>query len=525
MTQETGRYYNFSNIRYGEPPVGSLRFAAPVAAKPDPTVQKGDVGRICPQARPAWGLIVPQVVQAILTGNLSALPEANASSTPSGDPSSLIPGPDPRETEDCLFLDVIVPKEAFDQKNKHKRKAPVLVWIYGGGYVFGDKNGNGDPAGLIERSRLGDKGPVIYVALNYRLGAYGWLGGPEIQANGAANAGLLDQRLALEWVRDHIEAFGGDRKRVTVFGQSAGGGSIMHQITAYGGTKGRVPFQQAVPQSPGWTPQTIPANLTAQLRQFLNAAKVKTIDEARRLPAEALRLANFITIGLAEYGDLVYGPSVDGTFVPDLPGKLLLQNKYDRDVTFMVGHNANEGLLFTSPFIRDDTSFRAFIQNSFPRASPAVIDTIAVDFYPPTFDGSAGYTNQIQRTALYLSEAVFTCNTVYLARASRNTSHNYLFSVPPALHGQDIPYTYFNNEANPAVLSADIAVALQTYLTRFAATGDPNGASSPAGLLPAFPRYGPDSKVLNLNITGIDVVADPAANERCVWWQNAFYEG
>ena len=103
--------------------------------------------------------------------------------------------------------------------------AKLRRWIYGGGYTTGSKDYN--PAGLIERGEDG----VIYVSLNYRLGAFGWLAGPTFQSNGTANAGLYDQRLALEWVQQYIHLFGGDPNRVTVFGESAGGGSIMHQIT------------------------------------------------------------------------------------------------------------------------------------------------------------------------------------------------------------------------------------------------------------------------------------------------------
>ena len=79
---------------------------------------------------------------------------------------------------------------------------------------------------MIERSNNG----IIYVALNYRTGAFGFLGGPTVIKDGDANVGFWDQRLALKWVRDHISVFGGDPDQVTVLGESAGGGSIMHQV-------------------------------------------------------------------------------------------------------------------------------------------------------------------------------------------------------------------------------------------------------------------------------------------------------
>jgi len=84
--------------------------------------------------------------------------------------------------------------------------------------------------------------------MNYRVGAFGFLAGPTLQSNGTANSGLYDQRLALDWVQQHIAKFGGDPNRVTILGESAGGGSVFHQITAFGELR-PVPFQQAIPQS------------------------------------------------------------------------------------------------------------------------------------------------------------------------------------------------------------------------------------------------------------------------------------
>ena len=165
-----------------------------------------------------------------------------------------LPSQDPRTTEDCLFLDVVVPQSIFKGASNATNLtsgAPVLVWIYGGGFTAGVKDAY-SPAGLIKASQVNSTAGIIFVSLNYRLGAFGWLSGPTLQSNGTANAGLYDQRLALQWVQDKIHLFGGDPNRVTVIGESAGGGSIMHQITAFGGLNGRAPFQQAVLQSPGF---------------------------------------------------------------------------------------------------------------------------------------------------------------------------------------------------------------------------------------------------------------------------------
>jgi len=115
------------------------------------------------------------------------------------------PARDPRESEDCLFLDVMVPEGIFNSNEQH----PVLVWIYGGGYTAGSKAGSGNPAGLLERSQADNSSGVIYVSMNYRLGAMGWLSGPTFQENATANAGLHDQRFALDWVQENIHLFGG----------------------------------------------------------------------------------------------------------------------------------------------------------------------------------------------------------------------------------------------------------------------------------------------------------------------------
>lgn len=249
--------YNFSNIRYAAPPTGENRFAAPQPpAKNRSTIQFNRPEPVCPQAGPLWGLTVQDFLADYFAGERSFNRSDFESPLPAGFSldninlhslnTSIIPPADPRTTEDCLFLDVIVPQSIFNKKKskKNRRGAAVLVWIYGGGYTGGSKTGGFNPTGLLARSEDNGDDGVIYVAINYRLGAFGWLSGPTFQENGTANAALHDQRFALEWVQKHIGKFGGDPKRVTVFGESAGGGSIMGQITAYGGKKGPAPFAQ-----------------------------------------------------------------------------------------------------------------------------------------------------------------------------------------------------------------------------------------------------------------------------------------
>ena len=142
-----------------------------------------------------------------------------------------------------------------------------------------------------------------------QLGAFGWLSGPTFQKNGTPNVGLLDQRLALAWVQKYIHLFGGDSKMVTVLGESAGAGSIMHHITAYGGAKGdgQLPFQQAVLQSASIHNPTRSKLLEEQVFQsFLDAAGVSTLDKARQLPSETLQIANKKVIYSAPFGLYIF---------------------------------------------------------------------------------------------------------------------------------------------------------------------------------------------------------------------------
>ncbi|KAJ6016159.1 hypothetical protein N7540_010750 [Penicillium herquei] len=519
--------YNFSNIRYAAPPVGDLRFRAPVAPARNRTkVQNGTVGRVCPQAVPIWfEYIEPPFLLSILEGT-----QFNLSTDISSYP--YVPTtPDPRTTEDCLFLDVIVPEEVFNRSrssriSSRKSLAPVLVWIDGGGFVQGDKT-QLDPSGLVKRSTVVGDG-VVFVSINYRLGAFGWLGGHSLMANGTANAGLHDQRFALDWISKNIHLFGGDRNQVTVMGDSAGGGSIMHQITAYGGQNGTSPFQQAIVQSPGWVPTPDDKQPEQALQEFLKLLNVSTIAEARKLPSNKLIAANAYQIATTPYwGEFVYTPVVDGTFVPELPGQLLLEGRYDHNLTVMVGHTSNEGVEFTSPdSMNSSTYLTTLLKKSFPFIKPNVTSYITDVLYPAVYNGSYGYNSPFTRVATANAESAILCNVEYLNWAYENQTFAYEFDVPPGLHGLDVLYVFYNkgqslvdgNTSGLQVQNETVALIVQDYITSFAQFGAPKSS-----LGPTFNRYGPQNMVLSIGNHTIQPRRDTTNASRCHFWQTAPY--
>lgn len=182
-------------IRYASPPTGKLRWQLPIA----PAINRSQVihanqfGSQCYQGGPNVG---------------------GGSIFDTSIPSS----------EDCLFLDVYAPPNAKD--------LPVLVWIHGGGYGAG--NGSSDLSPMI----IANNSSFVGVSIQYRLGAFGFLASDEVHEFGALNVGIRDQALALQWVQDHIALFGGDPRKVTISGESAGGGSVMLHAMAFGGELG-----------------------------------------------------------------------------------------------------------------------------------------------------------------------------------------------------------------------------------------------------------------------------------------------
>ncbi|OTB03146.1 hypothetical protein M426DRAFT_180483 [Hypoxylon sp. CI-4A] len=512
---KTGNYYIFSNIPYAKQPVADLRFQTPSRIYKkgseinNGTTEVGDVV-MCPQAYPQWVI------------NLLAL-QGGVDQDKMADLLNNAPG----QTEACLVLDVYVPAKIFSQGAA--AKAPVLVWIHGGGFTFGSKNYYGNPAGLIARSQRGGKDGMIVVSINYRLGMFGWLG-----IDAPPNIGLHDQRLALEWVREHISLFGGDPEKVTAMGQSAGASSIVHHITARGGRKA-APFRAAIPLSAAFQFNIdflagYDDTLAEATRQV--GTTVGSVNELRELSAERLASINQGTITKAPIGTFGFGPVVDGTYVTKLPQILLYEGKFASNVTILTGHTTNESVPFLPANILTSEDVEAYVKDSIPAASRGIITELLNDplLYPDYFDGSHPWRTEFERAARLISDIGFACMSQFLSTATEardNQAYDYVFTYPPAWHANDVPYVFFNGDIssldNGLPVDPKLATGLQDYIVAFVRDGDPNAVAD--GHAARFPAYGKENLVLELGLDGFKEGVDDLRGERCKFLQQAMVDG
>lgn len=245
------------------------------------------------------------------------------------------------QSEDCLILDVLTPAQPTSSS------LPVLVQIHGGGYTAG--NAQSYPGDALVNASNGN---LIYVSIQYRLGLLGFLGGSEIAGDGALNAGLLDQRLALEWVQRNIRPFGGNPSRVTIWGGSAGGGDMTYQLIA-GGAYDNPPFSGVIAEYPWWQPLL---NSSTQERQYfttLSLSNCSDLNCLRSLPSETLQTLNQAVQNASYpgpsdgYGVFWFGPVVDGKFIRRLPDLEFKSGNFYK-VPLIVDRDAYEGVIFSN---------------------------------------------------------------------------------------------------------------------------------------------------------------------------------
>lgn len=315
------------------------------------------------------------------------------------------------EDENCLFINVFKPARVNEFRSLNNgtsrsdttgQKLPVMVWFYGGAFVSGNSNVYSGESIVGSSMNLGM--PVIYVSFNYRVGPWGFLGGQEMVAANETNAGFLDQRLALQWVADHIADFGGDPDNVTIFGQSAGAISIAHQMVYNDGDnsyKGKPLFSKAIMQSGGLIPA---ANITSQFPQTVfngltQAVGCKSLNSTGTQEIQCLRSKNpqdirkaAVALGpVSAY--LAYGPRVDGIVFKQDTYQTWSEGKFTQ-IPYISGNQEDEGTGFALESGVPDSMFEYLASSAspstvtgIPNVDPAVIQQL-LQFYPS--DPSAG---------------------------------------------------------------------------------------------------------------------------------------
>ncbi|KAL8917021.1 MAG: hypothetical protein Q9208_008196 [Pyrenodesmia sp. 3 TL-2023] len=517
-----GNIYTFKNIRYAAPPTGDLRWARPAPPKPESGIQDGSYGPICMQA-PIPG---PK-----LTGPGADLPIGRAlNQYLAGIPIPSFEAAD----EDCLFLDLHVPAAAIKDPSL---KLPVISWFYGGAYIFGAKDQFSaaipfyDGMGLLQQSG----GNAIFVSSNYRLGAYGFLAGSTMERDGLPNAGLYDQRAVLQWIQDHIHLVGGDKTKVSAWGLSAGGGSIMHHLTAFGGTQDPL-FSRAVVQSPGFQPKfDRKGDLESTFQNFtaLAGCAGEGLACLRAASADALHDANVKLNTGGPPSTNAVGPSSDGSWVRQLAPLELAQGNFFPSVNLIVSHVNDEAGAFVPLSMRDDEDFTSTVEFIFSAyAKRAGITSSILSRY-----GQKNYTTAFGRFKAFLADSSFNCNIRYLTDAYEGKTWNLKYSVLPALHATDLLPTFYSLNLDLDSFGKSVpyplvpgfgafAQAYQSYLVSHARTGDPNTYRRRLGVPPTLAWPKPDSSgdrvegVLQAGNLGFSVISDgQVRRETCDFWR------
>lgn len=167
---------------------------------------------------------------------------------------------------------------------------------------------------------------------------------------------------------------------------------------------------------------------------------------------------------------------MDGSLIPNVSSKLLSQGRFRRGINLILACNSDEGLLFTSPFITNQTSYTAYIEQLLPTASPSVISYITNTLYPPVFNNTTLYTDQYGRTALTIADFEFHCNERFLAAVLPELTHSFFSPVSPGLHGENQQYIFFNGDTTTLddgdPVNVTLAGMLQGLLTQFVVTGN-----------------------------------------------------
>lgn len=490
----------YLGVPYAQPPVGALRWKSPRPAPAWVGVRDATrFGSSCPQGADMFG------------------------------PASV--------NEDCLHLNVYAPASGAD------RARPVLVYIHGGGFWSGSGS-------YYDGAVLARKADAVVVTINYRLGVLGFLSTPALVAEGKAqNFGLQDQHAALAWVQRNIAAFGGDPSRVTIAGQSAGGGSVCLALTS---PKATGLFQGAILHSPACTMATTPMSKAhARGKAIADKAGCPAGEGQmaclRNKPVTELLAAAAITTPTQALADSFWPATIDGEVVPGAVLGTLVRGQFHR-VPVMVGTTLDEGRGiigwgFHGIFGRDVT--QAEYEGAMKAFGGDLAGSLVTSIYPASTYGSVGLA-----LSQALTDVALACPTrnVALALAEKVPAYHFEFAdqqapqyfVDPlmpegwgAYHMGELRYVFqrpVSGLSYPGLNPAQQALADQWvgYWRNFLATGNPNGLALEGDPLPHWPRTTPVAPLVQSLRTGSPLVLTDAQFQKphkCALWSSYYGMG
>jgi para-nitrobenzyl esterase len=443
----------YEGIPYAAPPVGALRWKAPVAPTPWSTPRPSAFGSACPQLA-SWG-------------------EASVD-------------------EDCLYLNVWAPVP------RAASAAPVMVFVHGGGFI-----GEAGDLGVWDGANLATTTGNIVLTINYRLGPFGFLSNPALRAEdphgSAGDYGILDQIAAFQWVHDNIAAFGGDPTKVTIFGESAGATSMFVHL-ASPVSKGL--FSRVIVESgfalPAWNgaaakSQALADSMGASFAAALGCTDPGTLLSCLRAAAVQDALGALAIPGSpSSLSVWPWFPVIDGYVLPTDPIQAIASGTFN-EVPTLLGNNRNEGTLtFYGNAPTDDASYLADAEALAPGHGAAVVAEYPIASYSGSYFDAA---------SAMVTDGRFLCPTRRVARgiaASGTPTFRYDFTHVitdctdhglGAFHSAELLFVFGNGlpcGGTATLLPSEVPLsqAIMGYWGTMASTGNPNG-----GGLFMWPQY------------------------------------
>ncbi|KAL2832860.1 alpha/beta-hydrolase [Aspergillus cavernicola] len=439
-------------------------------------------------------------------------------------------------SEDCLYFGL------FSRPwNTPAARRPVLVVFYGGAFIQGSASFGLPPSSfpVLNVSNLND-----YVVLypNYRINAFGFLPGKAIKDSPTSdlNPGLLDQEYVLKWVQKHIHHFGGDPRNVTIWGQSAGGGSVVAQVLANGRSNHRKLFSNALASSPFW-PKAYrydDPEAEAIYNQLVNLTGCANYPDSlsclKSVDVQTIRDANLIIAATNTYTTNQYSwaPVIDDVFLKHKLSYAASHNLISTDHIFST-YNTHEGENFIPPgfsypnstvsadgFNSSTASFHSWLNGFLPGLSEKETARLESTYYPvsgktETLDS---YNSTFVRAGLIYRDVVLACPALWLASSAKKKGYLAEYTIDPARHASDTIYWNTINaiqKTNPLIYNG-YAGAMGSFFQ----TGDPSAHKITGPEVPGVPELeelGGSGREREFVIReeGFEVVSLAELKERC----------